>query len=104
MGHFAKVINGIVKEVIVAEPEYIEERIRNRVDIIDCDWVQTSYNTHGGVHYGPDGQPDDKPALRANYAAVGHIYDKENDVFYPPKPQGEGWTISGPDWVWKKTI
>lgn len=103
MAHFAQVVNGIVRQVIVAEPEYIEERIRNRVDVIDCEWVQTSYNTHGGVHFGPDGQPDGGVALRGNYAGIGYIYDKQNDVFYEPCP-ADGWTISGPDWVWKPPV
>lgn len=103
MAHFAQVVNGIVRQVIVAEPEYIEERIKNRVDVIDCEWVRTSYNTYGGVHFGPDGQPDGGVALRANYAGIGYIYDKQNDVFYPPSPN-EGWTISGPDWLWKPPV
>lgn len=103
MAHFAKVINGVVKEVIVAEPEYIAQRINNRMDVIDCDWIQTSYNTHNGIHYGADGLPDDGVALRGNFAGIGYIYDSENDVFYPPSP-GEGWTISAPDWTWKPPV
>ena len=103
MGHFAQVVNGVVKQVIVANTEYIEERISKRLDIIDCEWVKTSYNTRGGIHYGEDGLPDDKPALRANFAGIGYIYDSVNDVFYPPSP-GEGYTISGPDWTWKPPV
>lgn len=103
MAHFAQVVNGIVRQVIVAEPEYIQEKIAKRLDLIDCDWIQTSYNTRGGIHYGPDGLPDGGVALRGNYAGTGFIYDEANDVFYPPSP-GEGWTISAPDWTWKPPV
>lgn len=100
MGHYAKVVNGIVTNVIVAEQDFIDNYNKN-FEVFD--WVQTSYNTRGGVHYGPDGQPDGGVALRGNYAGVGYIYDEENDVFYPPKP-AEGWTISAPDWTWKPPV
>lgn len=74
MGHFAKVVNGIVTQVIVAEPEFFETFI----DSSPGEWIQTSYNTHGGQH--PEGRP-----LRKNYAGIGFTYDKERDAFIPPK-------------------
>lgn len=61
-------------------------------------WLQTSYNTRGGIHYGQDGKPDGGIALRANYAGVGFTYDKVNDVFYAPAPY-PSW-ILGSDWLW----
>jgi len=64
-----------------------------------ANWVQTSYNTRGGVHYGADGQPDGGEALRANYAGIGYTYDKTNDVFHAPQPY-PSWTISAPTWIW----
>ena len=85
MAHFAKVENGIVTKVIVAEPEYFE----TFVDSSPGEWFQTSINTHGGVHYNPEtGEPsaDQSKALRKNYAGVGFTYDKTADAFYPPKP------------------
>ena len=78
MSHFAKVINGIVTQVIVAEPEFFD----TFVDSSPGQWVQTSYNTHGGQH--PEGKP-----LRKNYAGIGFTYDKERDAFIPPKPEGD---------------
>jgi hypothetical protein len=75
MSHFAKVENGIVIQVIVAEQNFI-----NTGAVGDpATWIQTSYNTHGGSH------PQDKP-LRKNYAGVGYTYDLERDAFIPPKP------------------
>lgn len=99
MAHFAKVLNGIVQQVIVAEPEFFNTFIDNSPGA----WLQTSYNTHGGIHYGPDGQPDGGIALRANYAGVGYTYNQQEDVFYAPQPY-PSWTISAPDWIWKAPV
>jgi hypothetical protein len=78
MAHFAKVLNGIVTQVIVAEPEFFD----TFVDSSPGQWIQTSYNTHGGQH--PDGRP-----LRKNFAGIGFTYDRERDAFIPPKPEGD---------------
>ena len=78
MSHFAKVVNGIVTQVIVAEPEFFETFI----DSSPGEWIQTSYNTHGGQH------PENRP-LRKNYAGIGFTYDVERDAFIPPKPEGD---------------
>ena len=78
MAHFAKVVNGIVTQVIVAEPEFFDTFI----DSSPGDWIQTSYNTYGGQH--PEGRP-----LRKNYAGIGFTYDAERDAFIPPKPEGD---------------
>jgi hypothetical protein len=101
MSHFAKVENGIVTQVLVAEQEFING-LEN-----PSQWVQTSYNTLAGVHYGQDGKPDGGVALRGNYAGKGFVYDAVNDVFYPPRPKDRNgiecasWTISAPKWLWK---
>ena len=92
MAHFAKVIDGIVDQVIVAEPEFFD----SFVDSTPGQWVQTSYNTAGGVHYDPEtGQPsaDQSKALRKNYAGFGYAYDEDRDAFIPPKPY-ESWTLN----------
>ena len=99
MGHYAKIVDGLVVKVIVAEPEFFE----TFVDDSPGTWLQTSYNTQGGIHYGADGQPDGNVALRGNYAGVGYVYDSENDVFYPPKPF-PSWTISAPSWLWQAPV
>lgn len=98
MAHFAKVLNGVVQQVIVAESEFFE----TFRDTSPGTWLQTSYNTRGGVHYGPDGQPDGGVALRGNYAGVGFVYDQANDVFYEPQPF-PSWTL-GSDWLWHAPV
>ena len=87
MAHFAQVENGIVTQVIVAEQDVIDS------GLFGTGWVQTSYNTRGGVHYGQDGQPDGGVALRKNYAGIGYIYDSVRDAFIPPQPY-PSWTLN----------
>ena len=99
MGHYAKVLNGKVTDVIVATADFFNAFI----DSTPGNWIKTSYNTRGGVHYGQDGQPDGGVALRANYAGVGFTYNAAEDVFYAPQPY-PSWTISAPDWIWKAPV
>ena len=63
------------------------------------EWIKTSYNTRGNVHYGADGQPDGGVALRGNYAGFGYIYDAKYDVFYPPRPF-PSWELDTDTWCW----
>tara|TARA_R110000803_G_scaffold77222_1_gene142100 strand:+ start:455 stop:826 length:372 start_codon:yes stop_codon:yes gene_type:complete len=95
MAHFAKIEDGIVTNVIVAEQSFVNKQ--------DGTWIQTSYNTYGNVHYGQDGEPDGGVALRGNYAGIGCTYDADNDVFYAPKPYGS-WTLGNNSWLWNPPI
>jgi hypothetical protein len=90
MSHFAKVENGIVTQVIVAEQDVIDS------GIFGHGWVQTSYNTHGGQH--PEGRP-----LRKNYAGVGYTYDSGRDAFIPPQPY-PSWTMSEDTCLWSAPV
>jgi hypothetical protein len=99
MSHFAKVVYGKVVSVIVAEPEFFN----TFVDSAPGDWIQTSYNTYGNVHYGQDGKPDGGVALRGNYAGIGFTYDREHDVFYAPQPFSS-WTLNTSTWLWDPPI
>ena len=96
MSHYAKVANGIVTEVIVAEADFFT----TFVDTSPGQWIQTSYNTRGNVHYGADGNPDGGTALRGNYAGIGYTYEQVNDVFYAPKPFAS-WTLNQSTWTWE---
>lgn len=100
MSHFAKVQNNIVTQVIVAEPEFFE----TFVDTSPGEWIQTSYNTRGGVHYA-DGQPseDQTKALRKNYAGIGFTYDRERDAFIPPKPFAS-WLLNENTCLWEAPV
>jgi len=95
MAHFAKVRDGLVVDVIVAEPEFFD----TFVDDSAGQWIQTSYNTRGGVHYGQDGEPDGGTPLRKNYAGIGFIYDATRDAFYEPQPY-PSWTLDENTCIW----
>ena len=92
MSHFAKVADGKVTQVIVAEPEFFD----TFVDSSPGTWIQTSYNTHGNQH--PEGRP-----LRGNYAGIGYTYDATNDVFYAPKPSDTA-VLNETTWLWEDTV
>ena len=93
MAHFAKVVNGLVTQVIVAEPEFFA----TFVDSSPGEWIQTSYNTHGGVHTN-GGTP-----LRKNYAGIGFTYDRTKDAFIPPKPYNS-WVLNEQTCLWDAPI
>ena len=99
MAHFAKVVDGTVTQVIVAEPEFFE----TFVDSSPGQWIQTSYNTRGGVHYDQDGNPDDGTALRKNYAGIGFTYDAGRDAFIPPQPYAS-WTLNDDTCLWESPV
>ena len=81
MSHFAKVENGIVTEVLVISQDVVDSGLFGDPSL----FIQTSYNTRGGVHYNQQGEPDG-PGLRKNYAGIGYSYDPLLDAFIPPKP------------------
>jgi hypothetical protein len=101
MSHFAEISgsNNIVTRVIVAEQDYI-----NR---IEGTWVQTSYNTRGGVHYGMVSgsyAPDGGTQLRKNYAGKGYTYNTGSDAFIAPQPEPTGsgtWVLNEDSCIWE---
>jgi len=95
MSHFAKVENGIVTQVIVAEQDFIDS------GVVGHGWIQTSYNTRGNVHYGQDGQPDGGVALNKNYAGIGYTWDGTG--FAAPQPY-PSWTLNQNTYLWESPV
>jgi hypothetical protein len=93
MGHFAKVVDGKVTQVIVAEQEFFD----TFVDTSPGTWLRTSYNTIGGVHT-QGGTP-----LRKNYAGIGYSYDATRDAFIPPQPYAS-WLLNEDTCQWSAPI
>jgi len=93
MGHFAKVVDGKVTQVIVAEPEFFT----TFVDSSPGEWIQTSYNTYGNQHT-QGGTP-----LRGNYAGIGYTYDSQKDAFYAPKPH-QSWILNESTFLWEAPV
>lgn len=78
MAHFAQIDeNNIVVQVLVIEQDVIDTGLFGDPK----SWIQTSYNTHAGIH-----SYDQTKALRKNYAGIGYTYDPVRDAFIPPKP------------------
>jgi hypothetical protein len=101
MSHFAKLDeNNIVTFVTVGRQED-DGREQELCDRTGDTYRQTSYNTHGGVHYGPDGEPseDQSKALRKNYAGIGYTYDEQRDAFIPPQPY-PSWVLDEDTCLW----
>jgi hypothetical protein len=93
MSHFAKVVGGIVTQVVVAEQDIIDSGALGE----PSEWVQTSYNTYGNQHR-LGGTP-----LRGNYAGTGFTYDAVNDVFYSPQPY-PSWILNQNTWLWEAPV
>ena len=95
MAHFARVRNGVVYQVIVIDQETLNLGHWGN----PAEWIQASYNTRGGVHYGPDGQPDGGVALRKNFPGPGFSYDADRDAFIPPCMH-PSWTLDEESCTW----
>tara|TARA_R100000656_G_scaffold38403_1_gene32334 strand:+ start:652 stop:1023 length:372 start_codon:yes stop_codon:yes gene_type:complete len=101
MAHFAEIDNdGIVQRVIVAEQDFIDSGAVGDAS----NWVQTSYNTRGGVHYAPNSnEPDGGIALRKNYAGKGYTYDETRDAFIAPQPY-PSWNLDEDTCQWNAPV
>ena len=110
MSYFAKVPTitdgkGIVDNVIAIEQSVIDTGAFGDPSW----WWQTSYNTRGNVHYGPDGQPDGGIPLRANYAGIGYtldttvVQDGVIGVFYAPQPY-PSWILNTQTYTWEAPV
>jgi len=90
LAHYAHITNGIVDQVIVIDAETLATGHWGD----PSEWVQTSYNTQGGVHT-QGGTP-----LRKNYAGIGYTYDAQRDAFIPPKPFAS-WLLNETTCLWE---
>jgi hypothetical protein len=73
MAHFAKVENGVVREIIVIGNDDAPTEAAGQAFIasigLDGEWLQTSYNHN----------------IRGRYAGIGYTYDAELDEFVAPE-------------------
>jgi|TARA_R110002051_G_C8373436_1_gene443921 hypothetical protein len=101
MSHFAEINSeNIVQRVLVADQDYIDSGAVGDAN----NWIQTSYDTHGGVHYAPNSHtPDGGIALRKNYAGIGYTYDATRDAFYEPQPFAS-WTLDDDTCLWNAPV
>ena len=92
MAHFVKVVDGIVVDGIVADSKEWCETHKGGT------WIQTSYNTRGGVHYDSQGNPDGGTPLHKNYAGIGYTWDGTG--FAAPQPFAS-WTLNSESYLWE---
>lgn len=81
--YWAKVNQGIVQKVIVAEESFFD----TFVDDSAGQWLETKI----------DG------SIRKNYAGIGFSYDAIRDAFIPPK-QYESWTLNETTCLWEAPV
>jgi hypothetical protein len=94
MSHFAQIDeNNVVTQVIVIEQDVVDTGLFGDPN----SWIQTSYNTHAGVH-SQGGTP-----LRKNYAGIGYTYDSTRDAFIPPTPYNS-WVLNEETCLWEAPI
>jgi hypothetical protein len=109
MASFAKIgLNGKVIEVLSVVNEVLHDSNGIEREDIGVDfltkltgyplWVQTSYNTHGGVHNN-NGTP-----LRKNHASIGYTYDENKNAFIPPKPNLPSWILNENTCLWEAPV
>jgi hypothetical protein len=101
MSHFAKVENGYVVNVVVAEQDWVDEQ--------EGLWIQTSYNLAGGVYTDPETREQsvytEGPRSRCNYASIGMIYDSKRDKFYKPDSKPfDSWTFNYDTGSWEAPV
>ena len=97
MAHFAKIENGVVVQVVVAEEDFIATGALGD----PANWKQTSYNTRGGIHYGQDGQPSGREPLHKNYAGIGYTFDGTGFAAPQPFPS---WNMNSTTYLWEAPI
>ncbi len=108
MASFAKIgLNNKVIEVLsvhnneLLDADGVEQEV-NGIDFLTkltgwSIWVQTSYNTLGGVH-STGGTP-----LRKNHAGIGFTYDEDKDAFIPKKPFNS-WILNEDTCIWEAPV
>jgi hypothetical protein len=108
MAHYAKVKDGVVTQVIVAEPEFFDTFVDNEPG----EWLKTSYNMRGGVYYDPETNEaaadqsvitGDEGRERKNYAGIGFTYDRDRNAFIPPQPFAS-WTLDDTSCLWEAPV
>ena len=105
MAHFAELDENdtVLRVIVVSDEDAIDGEVFCN-NLLGGSWKQTSYNTHGGVHYDPDtGTPDDGVAFRKNYAGRGYVFDDGRDAFMTAQPY-PSWTLNQNTCYWEPPV
>ena len=101
MSYYAKVLDGKVLQVIVADAD----AMKTFVDETPGTWIEYSRRTSGGILYNADGTEasDQSGAIRKNAATMGGNYDVWDDAFYNVQPY-PSWTLNKTTYLWEPPI
>ena len=105
MAHFAELDENdtVLRVIVVSDENAIDGEVFCN-NLLGGSWKQTSYNTHGGVHYDPDtGIPDDGVAFRKNYAGKGYVFDDGRNAFMTAQPY-PSWTLDEDTCYWEPPV
>ena len=104
MAHFAELDenNNVIWVTVVDNAEMFVDGMESETKGIEFlqhlgqgrRWVQTSYNTLGGVNTAGG------VSLRKNYAGIGFTYDNVRDAFIPPQPFNS-WSLNQDTYQWE---
>ena len=83
MTYFAKVVDGVVTNVIAADQDFID----NLLEDTPSRWIETFKDS----------------SKRKNYAGIGFTYDMGRDAFIPPQPFAS-WTLDEDTCDWKPQV
>ena len=83
MTYFAKVVDGVVTNVIAADQDFID----NLLEDTPSRWIETFKDS----------------SKRKNYAGVGFTYDMDRDAFIPPQPFAS-WTLDEDTCDWEAPV
>ena len=81
MSTFAKVVGGVVVNIMEAELDFFQ----SFVDTSPGEWIETCPNN----------------TLRKNYAIIGGTYDRERDAFIAPK-MDDSWVLNEETCLWEE--
>jgi hypothetical protein len=110
VGSFANIDENNIVVNVLTIPESEDFRGQEYLNELGFEgrWIQTSYNTFGGVHYDPITRmpsENQNKALRKNYAGIGYRYDETLDVFIPPKPpERSSYILDSETCLWKPPV
>jgi hypothetical protein len=109
MAHFAEIDeNNKVLRVLVVADEHEDNGhhfLSNELNLGGV-WIQTSYNTRGGIHFNfntNEQSLDQSKAFRKNFAQIDYTYDEERDAFIAPKPFTK-WVLNEETCIWEAPV
>lgn len=104
MAHFAEIDseNKVVRVLVIdnSKADNAQEFLSKELNLGGT-WIQTSYNTRGGLHYGADGKPDGGKQIGYNYAGIGYIWDGIGFAAPQPFPS---WTLDKTTYLWNAPV